>query len=252
MASTAGRRALGGLAVAGLATAWAVLRWGTRWGSTREEQAMPMPGDRYLDGGPVGRVVMTRAITIAAPSRLVWPWIAQLGRGAGFYSIDRLDNGGRDSARHIVSWIPPPTLGDATAIGYLRDIDDGVGLTWWMPGDRFLGAWTRMVIDIRLHPFGDGTRLIVRVSGDGAGVTAWPVMVVFQVIDSIMACRQLLGIRERVEAPAAPGIETGERDQYQLYEVVYASGGRAGVTGEEEGARWRRAAIDAGLSAYSS
>ena len=36
--------------------------------------------------------------------------------------------------------------------------------------------------------------------------------------------------------------ETGARDQYQAYEVVYASGERAGVPGREDAGRWHRAA----------
>lgn len=254
MSSPTGRRALGALTAAALAASWALLRWGTRWGSTAEERAMTLPGDAYLDDGPSNRVAMTRAITVAAPPDGVWPWIAQLGRGAGFYSIDRFDNGNRVSARHLVSWIPEPAVGDATAIGYLREIEPGVGLSWWMPGDRFLGAWTRMVIDIRIRPFGNGSRVIARVSGDAAGVTSRPVMVLFQAIDSVMACRQLLGIRERVEAsdPLSADDETGDRDQYQLYEIIYASGGNAGVPGEEKGAAWTQATIDDAPSAYSS
>ena len=92
-------------------------RSGERWGATAEEGAMPMTGDEWLEGGTRKRVHMTRAVWIDAPPEQVWPWIAQLGRGAGWYSIDRLDNGGRTSARHIVSWIPEPALGDALPIG---------------------------------------------------------------------------------------------------------------------------------------
>jgi proline iminopeptidase len=42
------------------------------------------------------------ATTIAAPPERVWPWLVQMGCDrAGFYSFDRLDNGGRPSAEHI-------------------------------------------------------------------------------------------------------------------------------------------------------
>ena len=110
------------------------LRWGTRWGSDPAERAATTPGDAYLEGGPPARVAMTRAISIRAGAETVWPWLAQLGRGAGWYSADRLDNGGKVSARHIVSWIPEPRLGDASAIGYLRHIEPGRALVWW--GER--------------------------------------------------------------------------------------------------------------------
>lgn len=77
-------------------------------------------------------------------------------------------------------------------------------------------------------------------------------LLAFRFIDTIMARRQLLEIKERVERfrdrdtnPAEP--ETGAPDQYQLYEVIYASGARAGELGRESAARWRQAAIDDGV-----
>ncbi len=97
----------------------------TRWGATPEECSMQMPGDEYFTGDPRAFVAMTRAVTINAPPETVWPWLAQMGRGAGWYSVDRLDNGGKTSARHIVSWIPTPREGDASAIGYVRRVIPG-------------------------------------------------------------------------------------------------------------------------------
>jgi hypothetical protein len=258
-ATMAGSRAVRTLGTAGLIGAmggWALTSWGALWGSTTEEQALALPGDDYVAGGPPTHAAMTRAVTVAAPPEKVWPWVAQLGRGAGFYSYDALDNGSRPSARHIVSWIPEPAVGDATAMGYLRHVEPGVGLTWWLPGVRFLGAWTRMAFDIHLARSGPDTRVVTRVTGDAAGVLARPVIGVFRPMDSIMAVRQLVGLRERVEEAAGataagstspPDPETGARDQYQLYEVVYASGERAGVAGQELAARWRRAAVTDGV-----
>ena len=87
-----------------------------QWGSTPEERAMRMAGDEYLADGPAAQVAMTRAVSIAASPDIVWPWLAQLGRGAGWYSIDLLDNGGKRSARHIVTWVPAPCRGDASPV----------------------------------------------------------------------------------------------------------------------------------------
>jgi hypothetical protein len=228
------------------------VRWGVRWGATPEERSMSMPGDEYFTGVSPAYVAMTRAISIGAPPENVWPWLAQLGRGAGWYSIDRLDNGGKMSARHILCWVPPPREGDATAIGYLRHVLTGRELTWWVPGTRFLGSTARLAVDIRLSPENDHSRLVIRMSGDATGGMPRMVMWVFRFIDSIMAIRQLLGIKERVEQHAARTSdpehpETGSRDQYQLYEVIYASGERAGTPGKELAEQWQRAAVAAGL-----
>jgi len=229
----------------------ALLRFGTRWGSTPAERVRGMPGDDFLAGRTRGRVAMTRAISIDASAEEVWPWIAQLGRGAGWYSIDWLDNGRRSSAGHVVSWIPEPAPGDATAIGYLRHIDPGRSLAWWVDGVRFAGSRARLVTSFGLYSEGHGTRLVSRMSADAAGMSAPIALMVFRAIDSMMARRQLLGIRDRVEVgaqrPDLRALETGDRDQYQLYEVIYASGESAGLEGREHAARWRELATTDGI-----
>ena len=60
------------------------------WGATPEERSLRMPVDEYFTGDSQAFVAMTRAITIEAPTETVWPWLAQMGRGAGFYSVDRM------------------------------------------------------------------------------------------------------------------------------------------------------------------
>lgn len=231
-----------------------VIRSGVNWGSTPEERTASMPGDEYFTDRRPAYVRMTRGISIMAPPAVVWAWLAQLGRGAGWYSYDFLDNGGFSSARHIVSWIPAPEVGDASPIGYLRHIDPEHELAWWVPGTGFVGATARLAVDIRLTRRGSGSRLVIRMSADAQGVMARPALWLFRFIDSIMATRQLTGIAKRAEVHGARASdprhpETGRRDQYQLYETVYASGDHAGRPGKEAARRWRQAAIEAGLIA---
>jgi hypothetical protein len=90
------------------------------------------------------------------------------------------------------------------------------------------------------------------MSADATGPIAQIFLLAFRAIDSIMACRQLMGIRDRVEhceqghaSPRDP--ETGARDQYQLYEIIYAGGDGAGVAGKESGPKWRQSAIRDGV-----
>ena len=195
---------------------------------------------------------MTRAVSIDAPPETVWKWLAQAGRGAGWYSHERLDNGGRSSARHLVSWIPEPRVGDAAAIGYLRHLEPGRCLVWWAPDLRFMGARTWSSWAYWILPEGEGSRLVMRASIRAAGASRFLVAAVFPVIDSIMAIRQLRNLKERVERhglredePGNP--ETGVRDQYQFHEIIYASGDEAGVPGVEGARRSREAAEAAGL-----
>ena len=142
-------------------------------------------------------------------------------------------------------------MGDATAIGYLRHIDPGRSLAWWAGGVPFAGCQARLVACYEVFAEGKGSRLVSRMSADAEGASASLALWVFRVIDSIMASRQLVGLRDRVEyceknrAPRDP--ETGDRGQYQLYEILYAAGGSAGVKGREHGEKWRRTAIKDGV-----
>jgi hypothetical protein len=74
--------ALGSLAAA--AYAFVLRPWMLRWGSTVEERARPLPGD---DIEPNAKYVTTRAVTIKAPARAIWPWLIQMGQDrAGSYT----------------------------------------------------------------------------------------------------------------------------------------------------------------------
>jgi len=240
---------VGLLAAALVAFRFVFVPWGTRWGARAGELRAPMPGDGWLPAEPGRmRLVMTRAVSVDAPVDDVWPWVAQLGRGAGWYSYDVVDNGRRGSASHLVSWIPAPRLGDATAIGYLRHLEPGRNLAWWSPGERWLGSDVRMAAYYLVAAEGPGARLVQRVTADGLGWSRLPVKHLFVLVDTLMSRRQLLGIRDRAERfgsrredPARP--ETGARDQFQLYGCIYADGVGCGVPGREAGERWRERAL---------
>lgn len=64
--------------------------WYNRWGATREEIALPLPGDELVPNPQMG---YTRGITIQAPPEQVWKWLVQIGQGrGGMYSYDGLEN----------------------------------------------------------------------------------------------------------------------------------------------------------------
>jgi proline iminopeptidase len=90
------------------------LRGLRRLGATEEEARASYPGDDLVPGGRRHSVM---AATIPAPPEDVWPWLVQMGADrAGFYSFDRLDNGGRPSADRIhAEWQREPRVGDRMA-----------------------------------------------------------------------------------------------------------------------------------------
>jgi len=240
-------------AAAGMAVAVVVwTRRAIRWGATTEEVASTSTAEDWFDGVSGSRARMIRAISIDATPENVWPWVAQSGRGAGWYSWERLDNGGRASARHIVQWIPDPAVGDAAGVGYLRHLEPGREIVWWAPNDPFLGAPTWSAWQYTVTPEGDGSRLVMRVDAAATGALRWLPILALPLIDSIMALPQLRNLKHhsehygtRTEDPGNP--ETGARDQYQLFHVIYASGDEAGVPGVENAEQARRWAEADGL-----
>lgn len=118
-----------------------------RWGASDEEVRQPYPG---ADVVPGGQRSATMAVTIDAPPSRVWPWLAQMGCDrAGWYSWDRLDNGGVPSAERI-----HPEWQDVAVGNRLASTPSGSA--WFevaaLDPERFLGL--RAAIDLRAgRPF---------------------------------------------------------------------------------------------------
>jgi hypothetical protein len=95
---TCGRKITAVAAAAVVYAAWVRPRL-MHWGATYKEVYGPYPG---ADLVPQGERSPTMAVTIDATPAQVWPWLIQMGgdRG-GWYSWDRLDNGGRPSATTV-------------------------------------------------------------------------------------------------------------------------------------------------------
>jgi hypothetical protein len=84
--------------------------WQRRWGATDAEAGGPMPGDDLLRPGAPST---TRAITIDAAPRDVFPWLVQIGYGrGGWYSYDWIDNDGRRSIDRIDPALQDLSVGD--------------------------------------------------------------------------------------------------------------------------------------------
>lgn len=78
------------------------------------------PGDELILNP--GKTV-THSIIIHASCKQVWPWLVQMGAGrAGWYSYDRIDNGGNPSAKKIIAELQHVGAGDIMpAIPQSRD-----------------------------------------------------------------------------------------------------------------------------------
>lgn len=133
--------------------------------ATAPERRRPLAVDGLV---PNPMFSATHAITIDAPPEKVWPWIAQMGGGrAGWYSWDAIDNGGRPSARHIVTELQAigpgdvmPAVPGATDAFIVASIDPPRDLVLTVPDDHGgnIVAWEHV-----LEPLDGGrTRVIAR------------------------------------------------------------------------------------------
>ena len=141
---TFGRKTIGVAAVAAVVYGvWVRPRlW--RWGATDEEITGPYPGAELV---PHGERAATMAVTIEAPPDQVWPWLVQMGgdRG-GWYSWERLDNGGRPSAQEV-----HPEWQDLAVGDFVKYWRRGGAVDAWevaiLEPNRFLGL--RGLTDLR-------------------------------------------------------------------------------------------------------
>ena len=192
-----------GAATAAMAAVYVglVRPWTKRWGATDEEVRQAMPGDGLVQRADY---VATRAITIDATPHDVWPWLVQIGSGrAGWYSYDRLDNGGQPSADAIlpefqsleIDQLVPMIPGDEVGV-WVKEIDPGRRVLWWDRKGEYSWEWT-------LEPRDAGrTRLISRLRATYPPLLSTRTLyaAVATTGDIVMMRRCLLGIRTRAEA----------------------------------------------------
>ena len=194
------RTSIAGLVLAVLLASalWFIYRpWALTWGSTDEEIVRPMPGDEVLEQPTFNA---TRAVTIKATPREIWPWIVQIGyRRAGFYSYDRLDNDGIPSAERILPEYQTLKVGDLIPLTEAAN----VRVTELEPPSFMVlvfevkGTWSSATWVWGLYPEdASHTRLITRLRANPEKV---PSRVFLDLGEIIMMRKCMLGIKRRAE-----------------------------------------------------
>jgi hypothetical protein len=167
------------------------------WNTHPEELTRKLAGDEIIEGA----ITVHRAITIHRPPEKVWPWIAQLGRGAAYYSWDFLDNRGHRHADYLLN-VAEPRVGDWNKdLGSIYHVETGKELVWYDRPD-FLGMKTELAMTFRLDPRdGDGTRLHFRLSV-GLPQTRLRARIAFRVfllMDQVMSTEMLRRLKLMLE-----------------------------------------------------
>jgi hypothetical protein len=173
---------------------------------------------------PGGKRGATMAVTINAPPSRLWPWLVQMGCDrAGWYSWDRLDNGGARSAQDVHPEWQEIAVGDHLASSLS-------GSTWFevaaLEPARFLAL--RASFDLRGRPFdpagprprfytdsvwcfrlqelpGERTRLVVSdyASARPRAVQAIVAVMFWEPAHWIMQARQFANLKRRAERDTA-------------------------------------------------
>jgi len=166
------------------------------WGATPDEAARDYPADDLV----AGALLLTRAISVAAPAALTWRWLCQIAVAP--YSYDWVDNRGRRSPDTLTPGADRFELGQAMAgVFLLTSYDDGHHWTALTSprGQRLFGP---VAITYAAEPDGSASRIVCRlaVGVDGplsrlrAQVLAWG--------DLVMMRRQLLNLKALAERDA--------------------------------------------------
>jgi hypothetical protein len=184
------------------------LRRGLLAAFARELGEAPRDDERHLPGDelrPHARLQLTHAIDIEAPPGRVWPWLLQMGgQRAGWYSWDRLDNGGKPSADHIIpelQHLEPGQIIPAAPVGpdgfEVLEVHPGRALILGSKTDLFEGTWAFV-----LEPIGaDATRLITRYRAEyDMGVRMAALRSVMPSVHAIMEWKQLRTLKARAES----------------------------------------------------
>lgn len=182
--------------------------WMMTWGATAVEQRLALPGDEIAPES-----YYTRAITIDAPTSVVWQWVVQIGQDrAGFYSNAWLENlfGGdiHNSWEIRPEWqelavgdtVPMAPrgniLGDVTLLR-IKAIEPGRMIT------DLPGRWVLLAVDDQT------TRALLREPPQGPVMGEAFAYWVYDPMHFVMEQRMLQGIKERAEGQplVAPSVQ---------------------------------------------
>ncbi|MGV9306624.1 MULTISPECIES: hypothetical protein [unclassified Nonomuraea] len=212
------------LLAAAAAAVLAARPWLRRWGATIVEEYAPMPGDDLGTAAPRA----TRAVTLQAPPKAVWPELLRVtgfaasarperepARVTGFTAGARPEPGLMPVTGFAADSFPEPEVG-VTVPGRLARI--GCTVARVEPGRALVltrdTGGTTVIRSAVLRDLGDGrTRLIARTSlRTAAGATGWLSGLRAKAADLVTTSGQLLLISRRAgrsEHRAAGGDRAG-------------------------------------------
>ncbi len=176
-----------------------IRRWQLHWGAVDSEITRSMPGDEVVKSPTFNA---TRAVTIQAPPKDIFPWIVQMGvTRAGWYSYDLLDNLGKPSATTILTALQQPHPDDLIPMSpdgkhgiYVKDFVPDQSMLWWDKLGDTTWVWGLYPVDE------NSTRLITRVRTTYHWFSPSIIFALLvEFTDIVMMRKSMLGIKRRAE-----------------------------------------------------
>jgi len=125
------------------------------------EKHEPMPADGALCDFKYESATTISTIVRSTPD-MAWPWLAQIGRGGGYYAFDFITNSGCPSADYLLD-IPEPRAGDKCALlGATHIVNPGVGLAWIKITSHMFHRRSGRTVSYKVAPSGSGSVIIAR------------------------------------------------------------------------------------------
>lgn len=142
---------------------------------------------------------IVRAAQIDAPPEEVWPWLAQMMRGAGIYGWKLLETPDCSSADYLVADLPEARVGDRVGgMLELREVEPGKRVVWESTGRiSCVGVnLRRLTLNYHIQPSGAaGSRLLAMTAVSCTGVTSPIARHTLEVIEFSLGAHQLARIR---------------------------------------------------------
>lgn len=173
--------------------------WHLKWGATREEQIMELPGDGNVQRPDFNA---TRGITIASRPELIWRWIVQIGsKRAGWYSIDWMDNAGIESSGKILPEFQKIEVGqfipftpDQKNGMWVNSFEDSKYILWVDKDGKATWLWYLYQID------SNHSRLVTRLRTKYNWKGFWIIYyILYDMGDIVMMSKCMKGIKKRAE-----------------------------------------------------
>jgi len=191
----------------------------------------PMLGDRWH--GAAGHVA-TSAVAIARAPALVWPWLAQMMRGAGIQGWPRLETAQCRSADSLVAGLGTPRAGEnlCEVLGIV-EVEVGREIVWQSvaPLDVVGVRVERLTLDYRIDGGAAAAcRLDARVR---ATLGSCPPSIANHVVDlihAILPVQQLARIKRCAEAAAPAAASAGPHAPRAAHQSVTLSTPRRGAS----------------------